>query len=722
MGRKPNKLILEFFIRGQKLEDASNRYQHTCKACGEKFPKGRIDSLTNHLVKKCQAIPLRDRQRVLLRLHELPDLAEGDANKDPSAAGANKGKSGDASFPNRQNFDGLNVLAEASRQVGASEPPKRGSGYTQSLTAGGKTVVVDPALEAEGFQGQQSDVKHEGGDNTQESPQQSHSPIPDLPSHTTGDHAGSMSPPLGDTSITPESSANARQSQLSMIAASANEMVPHGLEGDSMGSDGLKMGSWNQSLSTHEQLLFDSLQEHDPSLTAVTQRAASYPRPIAMNPNTQAKGFVNEFGNSTKPAKPKVRGRFSAARRREVQEVRKRGACIRCRMLKKPCSGDSPCTTCASVESARLWKSPCIRTRIADEFELYNANLHATLAYHDTSGIKNQVKFEHYAGRIEVTHFEESGVFVTFSGLQGHHASVSALDPQLQGLGDDHFSNPSQEVYLLDSDADDIPGKLELYIKKTAPFFYEREASHFMKPTLILASELSQQKKDILLERVLELWVATHILVDTELGWKTYCNPTLPPTSMHSLSQPSDDGRLPIEEVGDPESYALLCSQLRAAMEKRAMQLSKSVMNDLERRLLQRQQTGWFETFLVAIILLNCVERTCWLFRSWDNENFAQRWPLDKRPPYYSNQGDRFSDILHMLLKMRSLPPKTTIRPDNGILKAVEGSDDNATRWFDMIQVSPFFLEERQNAVFDPSDSRSLDLRFGAKLLQPASS
>ncbi|KAJ5946500.1 hypothetical protein N7454_003339 [Penicillium verhagenii] len=716
MGRKPNQLILEFFNRGPKLEDSSNRYQHTCKACGERFPKGRIDSLTNHLVKKCQAIPLRDRQRVLLRLHELPDLTE-DANKDPNAP---QGKNKDGfPNPNRPNFDGLNVLAEASRQVGASDTTKRGPAYTQSVTAGGKTVIVDPALEAEGFQGQsQGDDK--GDDNGQGS--QSNPPtIPALPSHTSGDHA-SMSPPLHDTSMTPDSASNARQS-LSMIAASANEMVPQGvlMDGDHLG-EGLKMSQWNQQLSTQEQLLFDSLQEHDPSLTAATQRAASYPRPIAMNPNTQAKGFVNEFGNSTKPTKPKVRGRFTAERRREVQEVRKRGACIRCRMLKKPCSGDTPCTTCASVESARLWKHPCIRTRLSEEFELYNANLHATLAYHDTNAIKNQVKFEHYVGRIEVTHLEESGVFVTISGLQGHHNSVSALDPALSGLGDDQFTGPSHEVYLLDSDADDIPSKLEMYIKKTAPFFFERETSTFMKPTLLLAAELGQSKKDTLLERAVELWVATHILVDTELGWKTYCNPTLPPTSMHSLSQPNDEGRLPIEEVSEPESYALLCSQLRAAMEKRAMQLSKSVINDLERRLLQRQKTGWFETFLVAMVLLNCVERTCWLFRSWDNESFSQRWPLDKRPPYYYAQSEQFADILHMLLRMRSLPPKTTVRPESGYLKAAEGSDENAVRWFDMIQISPYYLEERANALFDPSDSRSLDLHHSARLLLPANS
>lgn len=123
-------------------------------------------------------------------------------------------------------------------------------------------------------------------------------------------------------------------------------------------------------------------------------------------------------------------------------------------------------------------------------------DLHATLAYHDVSGIRNQVKFEHYAGRIEVTHFEESMVYVTFSALQGHKPSTSTLDPQLQGLGDDtQFQGPLHELYLLDSDADDLPGKLEMYIKKTASFFYEREASEVMRPTLLLASELSQQKK-----------------------------------------------------------------------------------------------------------------------------------------------------------------------------------------------------------------------------------
>lgn len=41
-----------------------------------------------------------------------------------------------------------------------------------------------------------------------------------------------------------------------------------------------------------------------------------------------------------------------------------------------------------------------------------------------------------------------------------------------------------------------------------------------------------------------------------------------------------------------------------------------------------------------------------------------------------------------MLLRMRGLPPKTTINAETGLLKAVENSDPNAILWFDTIQIS----------------------------------
>lgn len=142
MGRRPNQLILEFFERGPKLEDASNRYQHTCKTCGEKFPKGRIDSLTTHLVKKCQAIRLRDRQRALLQLHELPDFADGDSSGKEGGGGVvEKGRR--VELPFAGNLTGLEALAEASRQIEKRVSPPRESIPAQNTV---DDSAIDPSL------------------------------------------------------------------------------------------------------------------------------------------------------------------------------------------------------------------------------------------------------------------------------------------------------------------------------------------------------------------------------------------------------------------------------------------------------------------------------------------------------------------------------------------------------------------------------------------------
>lgn len=119
--------------------------------------------------------------------------------------------------------------------------------------------------------------------------------------------------------------------------------------------------------------------------------------------------------------------------------------------------------------------------------------------------------------------------------------------------------------------------------------------------------------QDSLLSRVLELWSINHIWVDMEMKWIT-------------LEIPDAEGygnnRKVINDQTDEVSYNLLCVQLKAAAEKRAAQISKSLLNELERRLLQRAQSGWFETYLAAICLLNCVERSTWLFQSWDFEQY----------------------------------------------------------------------------------------------------
>ncbi|CAI6338732.1 unnamed protein product [Periconia digitata] len=60
------------------------------------------------------------------------------------------------------------------------------------------------------------------------------------------------------------------------------------------------------------------------------------------------------------------RSTFSRERKEEVKSIRRRGACLRCRILKRACSGDDPCKTCivardATANSKSLMWMECIR-------------------------------------------------------------------------------------------------------------------------------------------------------------------------------------------------------------------------------------------------------------------------------------------------------------------------------------------------------------------------
>lgn len=123
MGRRPNLLIRENFVRGPKLENSSNRYHHTCKNCGERFPKGRIDTLTNHLAKQCRALTADERVRILGRIGRIPEGMQPDSGTS-SLHQSSQEEEVRVSFEPAPTFDGLNVLAEASRQVGATEQRK----------------------------------------------------------------------------------------------------------------------------------------------------------------------------------------------------------------------------------------------------------------------------------------------------------------------------------------------------------------------------------------------------------------------------------------------------------------------------------------------------------------------------------------------------------------------------------------------------------------------
>jgi hypothetical protein len=403
------------------------------------------------------------------------------------------------------------------------------------------------------------------------------------------------------------------------------------------------------------------------------QQLSAFPRPIAMNPGMTTE-FSAEYGTGEKSNRPKVRGKFTTSRRKEVQDVRKKGACLRCRMLKKPCSGETPCGTCVKVESARLWKQPCIRTRLADELDMYSAGLHAVLAYREIQSIKQKMKFEPSAKQIEASHYPETRIFASFGALEGQSTEPERnIDPNLAhgDLSTNDLVNPR----ILDNDNDDLPMKTEAYMKRMSSVFFDKEPSHFMKVTLSTAHVLAIESLDPLLSRVLELWSTVHILIDHELKWSI----------SERASMDADVG----EGIGIEQgtTYQLLCMQLNAAIEKKAAVISRTVLMDLERRLLLRlDRRAGFKTFLTTLILLNCIEKSTWLYDSWNQDFLRTNWPLDKLPLYYSSQGERITEMLQSLLRVRSVSPKTFPRQIDGILAS--NVEQEATEYFEKLNLS----------------------------------
>jgi hypothetical protein len=150
MGRKPNTVVSAHFTRGTKISDASNRYHWTCKQCGEGFPKGRIEGLYNHITKRCTALSLEEKSALVLKIHEFglaASLAGGTKNKE----NLEKRKEAQSPFSKarHQSFNGLNVLAEASRQVVARQHSSSPV-LTPEDGMGGTSMVLDPALQNEG--------------------------------------------------------------------------------------------------------------------------------------------------------------------------------------------------------------------------------------------------------------------------------------------------------------------------------------------------------------------------------------------------------------------------------------------------------------------------------------------------------------------------------------------------------------------------------------------
>ena len=429
-----------------------------------------------------------------------------------------------------------------------------------------------------------------------------------------------------------------------------------------------------------------------------------------------ANSFHQWYPNGASIILPKkVRGAFAPERRSAVKEVRKKGACLRCRMLKKSCDSGDPCKECAKLENARMWKGQCLRTRLGKMFDIFGSSLFMVVEHHAIEAEKSRGVPEAMQGRLEVSYFPRSGVFMTFPYVR------SATGP-----------GPNQ--LFIDIEDESIRDKLRFEINQYGSRLLELHHesggkslpdSEFLHETLKIAYAMSSR---MLIDHSLQLWICVTIMSSTPEQLLILQEPRLAPIFTVVDIAPSDARQ-------KQRVYSrLVYLQLRRTVERCADYHFKTVMVELEKSLIQRKQADNFETLIATIVLLRCLEQVCYLYRGLDAvvepqkpsqdgipiENVlpeAKKWPLDNPPSYYWQQGERFSDLLCSMLKLRKVTPQFYIK--DGVLTAKEHEPRDAVRqWFNAVQLKSSTLAEARDKSFDVADETAWEFRWIAKIFE----
>ena len=243
-------------------------------------------------------------------------------------------------------------------------------------------------------------------------------------------------------------------------------------------------------------------------------------------------------------------------------------------------------------------------------------------------------------------------------------------------------------IVMLDNDNQDVPTRVETYMREILPDMIKREPSHFMQVTLQTAVDVAGKTNDELLKKSLELWGLVEIL-DRERQW-----------AISAKTWADDSPAKSIKEDTDGELFNTICLQLAAATERKAAATSKALLTGMQRVLQDSKVKIDFNMYFAVLILLNCVEKSSWAFKAWEQENLRHLWPLEKEPVSFAQQGYVIANLLHMLLGIRKALPRTARREADGKL-TTEEEDAEIREYFEAINLD--CEHPRQTSTVTPS-------------------
>lgn len=371
------------------------------------------------------------------------------------------------------------------------------------------------------------------------------------------------------------------------------------------------------------------------------------------------------------------RARFSEPRRKEVQSIRKLGACIRCRILRKTCSEGDPCLTCQKVLSPRIWRTGCVRTKVTDKLDIYNARVQAYHCSRHFEAYKTAMDLKHPEVDLEAVQADTTVLFEVKVRLGTKAGEI--YDPTLSA----EYQEVTRKVVMIDTDASqNLPEKMQSYVGSVLSELVSGEEAAFSRITLetaraVHAEEVRKadgqaqkseemKKASKTLELALALWGYVEV-IERELKWSYKVRPSpVARVAAHAITRDSDE-----------DVFKMLGLQLTAAAEMMAEKTSKELLSRLQGHLSDGKSPIGPPIFFAVLVLLICVEKTTWAFMSWEQiPELRNAWPLEKQPDYFTNQGDGLAEGLRMLLLIRKALPTTLVREEDGVLIEADPESD----------------------------------------------
>ncbi|KAI8222732.1 hypothetical protein K4K55_010432 [Colletotrichum sp. SAR 10_96] len=650
MGRKPNPVIGEYFTRGPKLADSSNRYPHTCKLCGENFPKGRGEVLHKHITEKCPAITPEERINAALGFAGLHSGASAPRSMNLTVNQLDAAAAAEVATEAPENWSALRTLAEASRQVGENE-----MGVPQ---APGREVA-DPAARQMGMgMGMGFEVQEQF---TLENPPVSYENRP----------ARERKESASQESANPLSFLTTEE-KMEHLQAATQQPAANPLD-----SSDLSVAAAATARLTHTLM--------DPQLTA-EHHEAQIVSPI-MSP-AEVTNTIPDLNNATPPQQPW--GEMTYMTTNHNPTIATHVATIA-----PPNRGGTRMPIGNGTSTALI--VVLAQTRVKQARQSYQ------LLSNGTS--------------LVVSLWEDSpslSLAALVTPRQPQPETVPEGAEQQNGDG----QPPEQprtlfQVVMIDQDKEDLPARMEEFLKLILPTLIQREPSHFMQVVLDSAQKFPEDKATgKILKLAIDLWGLIEIL-DRERGWY-----------ISEEHQGVVVPRGPEDFAGsdDQDIYNLITFQLSAATERRANNVSNKLISELQRCLENGKARIHFDVYLSILILLHCLEKTTWTFKVWEMDDFRQRWPLDRPPSCYVNQGHEIADLLKMLLTLRKAHPKTFRALDGRLTVLDIGDPDHApvVEFFNALNLDyDDVVRKLETCAFSPETSRSLELHFCSHVLLP---